>query len=125
MEFPEEVIYTEEELKERLKYWKKKLRLQDWMIWIELAKSQDMMNPNCEAQINHLQQNKQAKILIVHPDHRPHESWYPQDMEWSLVHELLHLHLNPIENENNPNNYDFVEQAIESITHGLIALERK
>ena len=121
----QEVILTEEELKELLPYWQKVLRLQDWIIKVELCKQSEIQEGRA-AEINYVLANKQASIKILRHEDHPNDAWFPHDMEWSLVHELLHLHISTLDPENDDKGITglFEEQAIESITHGLIALKR-
>lgn len=113
-----EVIYNDEQLKERLAYWQEKLRLRDWRIETEITRERNFINVDCNAEIRYNLPNKTAFVHIVDPI--DFDDVFKQDMEWLLVHELLHLHLAPIGDEETP-----VEQAVESITYGLIKLERK
>ena len=118
-----ECIFTEDQLQERLEYWKEKLRLQDWIISIKFA-SQEELTDSLSANVSYLLENKQARIKILKNEEFPDDAWFPHDMEWLLVHELLHLHIAPIEPKNN-SKYYAIEQAIEGIVFGLMALERK
>ena len=92
-----EVIYNQEQLNERLAYWQEKLRLRDWMVEISIVRERDMHNDEANAEIYRNTANKTAYINIADPidfdDRRP------EDMEWLLVHELLHLHFAPWNND--------------------------
>ncbi|WP_433956986.1 hypothetical protein [Cytobacillus horneckiae] len=121
------VILTEEQLREKLKYWVKILRLQDWIIEVKIARGKDMLE-NASACVNWTLSKKMASIKVLDPIDYPDDVMGERDMENDLVHELLHLHLAPINDYFNNNNdfYNtFEEQAIESITSGLIAVVRK
>lgn len=122
-----EVVLTDEQLQERLKYWKEKLRLQDWIIEVKLSRGRDMME-GTNACVNWVLYKKMALIKILDPIDYPGELMGERDMENDLVHELLHLHFAPINDhfgENGEVYNTFEEQAIESITSGLISAERK
>ena len=114
------VIYSEEQLYDRLAYWQEKLRLRDWMVQICIKRERDFTTDDCNAEIHHNLPNKTAFINIMDP--LDFDDWLPQDMDWLLVHELLHLHFAPMDEEKNE---IAIEQAIESITYGLIRTERK
>jgi hypothetical protein len=121
----EEVILTQEELEQNLQEWQKRLRLQDWIIDAKIKRDRDLPG-NVEASVNWVLTKKMASISILDPMDYPPDAMVPQDMENSLVHELLHLHLAPISNYGNDDNYQiFEEQAIESIASGLIAAYRE
>lgn len=115
------VTYLGEELQERVEYWQKLLRLQDWIVTAKVARYYELEHHGCDAQILHSVPNKEADLLIMDPgdvgDGEPH------DMDWLIVHELLHLHTTPIYEDEDKDVE--AEQAIESITYGLIALERR
>lgn len=122
-----EVILTEEQLQERLKYWQEKLRLQDWEIEVKIKKSWDMPE-NTVACVDWTLNRKIATIFVLDPDFYSPYCAGERDMEQDLVHELLHLHLAPIHDHfgNNDKIFStFEEQAIESIASALIALDRK
>ena len=115
-----EVIYTKEELEERLVYWQEKLRLRDWMIQINIKREQDFTTSDSNAEILYNLSNKSAFISMMDPV--DFDDLLPQDMEWLLIHELLHLHFAPMDNNRNRTS---IEQGIESITYGLVQLERQ
>lgn len=122
-----EIILDKEQLEERLSHWQSKLRLQDWIIEVSIARGRDMME-NTSACVNWTLSKKMASIKLVDPIDYPDDVMGVRDMENDLVHELLHLHFAPINDHFNNNNdvYNtFEEQAIESISFGLIKSERK
>lgn len=121
-----EVIFNDTKLKERLLYWQRKLRLQDWIIDAKIVRQRDMSQPDRVGEISSSIHNKVALISILDPI--DYDDWGKQDMESTLVHELLHLHFSGISYHfgNDDNVYHVMEeQAIESITSGLISSERK
>lgn len=125
-----EVILTQEQLEERLVYWQEKLRLRDWIVTVRKGTPKEL-GKDASANVEIIFPNKTASILILHEEHYPSiddEGFPPMDMEWNLVHELLHLHtklINKLNDEGEQEYCMFEEQAIESIASGLIALERK
>lgn len=114
-----EIIYSEEELQERLLYWQEKLRLRDWLVQVHIKREKDFTQDNSNAYVYYNINNKSAFITIMDP--KDFDDWLPQDMDWLLVHELLHLHFGPM--DTNKNKIP-IEQAIESITYGLVQLYR-
>lgn len=121
-----ETIFNDGQLKDKLIYWQKKLRLQDWIIDAKIVRQRDMSQPDRVGEISSNLHNKVALISILDPV--DYDDWGKQDMESTLVHELLHLHFAGIDYHfgNNDNVYHVLEeQAIESITSGLISSERK
>ena len=87
------------------------------MVEISIVRERDMHNDEANAEIYLNTANKTAYINLADPI--DFDDKRPQDMEWLLVQELLHLHFAPWDDE------IAVEQRIESITYGVIKLERK
>ena len=116
----EEVILTDEQLQEKLKEWQERLRLQDWIVRARICRRHELPS-NSQGRVYVTLSKKMANILILDPvDYEP-DNMLPQDMENSLVHELLHLHLWPITGDDEEGIYRIAEeQAIESITSGLL-----
>lgn len=118
-----EVIFTQDQLQEKLLEWQKRLRLQDWIIKVKLVRERDMNLDGVQGEVFWVIEKKMATIRILDPIDYPPNEMEPQDMENILVHELLHLHFAPLRYD------DFSEiaeeQAIESITSGIIASYRE
>lgn len=122
----EVIILDDEQLQQRLVYWQKKLNLSDWKIEAHIKRGRDMRE-DCAGSINWVLPNKQAIISILDSVDYPDNTTGVQDMENTLVHELLHLHLAPIAEDSRENEHYtlFEEWAINSIADALIDLERK
>lgn len=74
-----------------LKQWQKTLYLQDWDIQIRYAPPHEMCELSRLAEIEYSIAAKEGVIRICYPN--PNVSRIiNQDMEMSIVHELLHLH---------------------------------
>lgn len=115
-----EVILTEEQLVAKCKEWQVVLRLQDWDVKAGIFRERDMAiggEGECDWNLT----RKIASIRILDPIDYPEGAMIPMDMEDTLVHELLHLHFAPFFNEEKSTEQ---EQAINSITNGLISLAR-
>jgi hypothetical protein len=114
-----EVIFNDEQLQKKLKEWQKRLRLQDWLIKARICRSHELPDVMAVPTLP----KKMALIKILdHNDYDP-TCVFPQDMEDSLVHELLHLHFAPLGLDDDK--YIELEQAIESIASGLISALRE
>jgi hypothetical protein len=103
--------------------WQKLLRLQDWMVTVEWCKPGEIdgNSGRCSTRPN----GKSAWIQVCDPSHVPDGVGFDasvRDPEWIVVHELLHLHLNPCEIDNAHSREE--ENAIELIAHALIRLDR-
>lgn len=121
----ESIVYTEEELRTKCAEWQKVLRLQDWIVDVGMSRSRDMKIEGCQAEIEPCLPKRMASIRILDPVDYPPDVAEPQDMELSLVHELLHIHLFPLfADREDEMRMVAEEQAIEAISRGLIALKR-
>lgn len=120
-----EVIFTLEELQVKCSEWQKVLRLQDWIITICICREREMSETGRAAEIEATLPKRMATIRILDPVDYPPDLVELQDMELSLVHELLHIHLFPLfADRANEMTMIAEEQAIEAISRGLIELAR-
>ena len=124
----EAFILTEEQLQQRLLYWQERLNLRDWKLKVKIDRGSDI-GGDYQGGINWSLNSKSASIRILDPIDYPKHSMEEQDMENTLVHELLHIHFALISEKCNPQPMEiynlFEEQAIESLAEALIELERK
>ncbi|MDD9147833.1 hypothetical protein OYT88_04620 [Sporolactobacillus sp. CQH2019] len=118
-----EVILTDKQLQERLKYWQERLRLRDWDIEAEIVPLSAMDDQTHGGENTYLLQSKASRISILnHGDYQNMNCIIPHDMEETLVHELLHLHFAPFDSEKN---YMPIEQAIESLAKAFVETDRQ
>ncbi|MBD8007456.1 hypothetical protein [Bacillus norwichensis] len=118
-----EIIFTQAQLEQKLKEWQQRLRLQDWIIKVGIVREKQFCVADRAAEVVWTLEKKMASIRILDPLDYPEDCMEPQDMESSLVHELLHLHLAPLRYHFGDKSeiYDtFEEQAIESIAYSLV-----
>lgn len=122
----EAVIFTEDELRTKCEVWQKILRLQDWIITVNIRRERDFVLSDSNAEIIPTLPKRMATIHILDPIDYPPGQAEPQDMELSLVHELLHIHLFPLfADREDEMRLVAEEQAIEAISRGLIELSRR
>jgi len=119
------MILTEEQLNERAAYWQEVLRLQDWDVQVKKARREEF-DGDREGDCEYLSSSKTAMIRILDESHYPTDAWCEQDMELTLVHELLHLHFSAIRDlAYGIDHYElFEEQAINKMSQALVQLER-
>lgn len=120
------VLLTQEEAEARLAYWQGVLKLADWTVLVEIARDFDMQEEGkageCDVKLEH----RCAKIWLMDPQDYTGQQWFPIDMERVLLHELLHVHFEPLwPGERKSSCHVPEEQAINAIADALIALERK
>jgi hypothetical protein len=104
--------------------WKTRLRVADWQLTASYAHQHQFSSVGAEAQCNWQSQLKRAQLLVLEPDEYHDEQGFPQDIEESVVHELLHLHFAAIDDTTGLKGTVF-EQAIECIATALVALDRR
>lgn len=108
----------QDHLEAQLHQWQKRLRLQDWLVTVSLARRHDISGNM--GQITSSRKYKRAHIELMDPiDHDP-DRQVPYDVETTLVHELLHLHFVTLDLEPDTPQDDALEQAINLIAHALV-----
>lgn len=118
-----ECILTDEQLQERLTYWQKVLRLQDWDIRASIVRAWEM---ECHgAGENQWQTSTKTSLIRICDQVDWPPSQWPQDMEETLVHELLHLHMAAFQPEHGTLEHTMMEQAICCIATGMVTLHRE
>ena len=110
----------EHELKELCAYWQKVLRLQDWDVNIKIARVFEMHEDGI-GEINMVMSLKKAFIQILDTnDSAPDED---KDIELTLVHELVHLHLAEWSEQESGMPVSG-EQAVDLLAKALVQLKR-
>jgi hypothetical protein len=122
---------SEEELRERLEYWQRVLRLQDWRIDVQRVGSDklgvDLGDVTTDSSARH------AMVQILSEEAKdptnPWQKTFPiyYDEEYTLVHELLHIVFDELiehSAEDSDKNHR-EEQAINAVAEALITLGRK
>ncbi|MGE0451785.1 MAG: hypothetical protein AB7Q29_19585 [Vicinamibacterales bacterium] len=88
------MTYTVEQAQARCRYWQQVLRLQDWNVTVRLGRFHEMKSATAVAQVWTSCTLRDAVITLLDPDDfRPDHDAAMRDMDDSLVHELLHLHM--------------------------------
>lgn len=117
---------TQKQIDKLLKKWQKILLLQDWDILVKFHHF-DVMGCNqgfCKPHPD----DRSAEIALVHPnDYDPSDrAPWPYDIEATLVHELLHIHLHfmfPYEDQGLER--ELAEGTIASLERAFITLDRR
>jgi hypothetical protein len=106
--------------------WQGVLRLMDWAVRARVVRASDMSEGH-EGSCWYTQAKKQASIKLMDPVDWPPDAVFEQDMEWTLVHELLHLHFAPFMSDKGPDDPEHIamEQAIDLIASGYVRLKRE
>lgn len=119
-------ILTQKELEELCDEWKKILRLEHYDINVTLAKAKDFAGDDNEGEIDYILEKGNAAIRILDASDYP-ETSFKQDMEATLVHELLHLYFAPFrpDKEENDLAFCFWERTIDDLSKVLVNLKRE
>lgn len=119
-----EVILTEDQLCKICREWQEILSLKDWRIAIAKAHEYQFKNPGNEGECEWQIKKKMAIIRILHENDSP-KGPFQQDMEETLVHELLHLHYAPFDYTKDGTPEEIaLEQSIHFVSRALIELKR-
>jgi hypothetical protein len=104
--------------------WQRRLRLDDWAVWVSIKRQHQFRKKDRQGECKWDLWKKEAWINILDPQDYPDDAPGPQDMERTLVHELLHLHLAAWQPEPETLEDIMQEQAIHAISAALVGLRR-
>jgi hypothetical protein len=108
---------------ERLAVWQQRLNLKDWNITIEMARTGDL-KPKTLGNIHWDADKKTAVIRVLDPaDYRLPQAEMLKDMEFTVVHELIHLDLSSLPRSDASRGDE--EHAVNRIAEALLELDRR
>ncbi len=108
---------------EKLALWQQNLKLNEWQISWAMAHRCDL-KPNTVGQIHWDMPRKSAAILVLDPsDYRMPFNAMLDDMELTIIHELVHLKLTSLPHSEASRGSE--EQAVNGISEALFALEHQ
>jgi hypothetical protein len=106
---------------EKLAVWQQRLKLSDWRIAWSMAHRCDL-KPQTVGQIHWDKASRSASILVLDPsDYRMPLHAMLDDMELTIIHELVHLELTSLPHSEASRGSE--EQAVNGISDALFALE--
>lgn len=106
-----------------VKRWQARLRLQDWRVDARIVRKVDL-KPDTLGNLKWNSEDKTATIRILDPrDYDLPTERIPEDMELTVVHELIHLHLSVLPRD--PLKKGVEEQVVDKISVALFNLERQ
>lgn len=112
------------ELKASLGEWVRILHLEAWNIRAFIQRRRDMPDQQAQGYTSYSFERRTAAILILDPMDYDDEL-FEQDMEQTLVHELMHLVLEVLTPENKESlEYAMLEQIVDSMATTLVKLKR-
>lgn len=106
--------------------WQKKLYLQDWTVQVKLCRLNEMPDRDCVGAITCYSERKDAILQLLAPIDIPllaHDYLHEEVMNFDLtiVHELLHLHVNPFQRPADTAEGVAQEQMINALSRAFIA----
>jgi hypothetical protein len=105
--------------------WQKILHIQDWQVKPRLARYYDMPDGK-GGHISFSRPHRTASIKILDPaDYDPTWTNFPEDIERSLVHELIHLVFAVFDQHFGDDLIRLEEIAINSLERSLIEMDRR
>jgi hypothetical protein len=112
---------------ERLAMWQKRLNLQDWNISLVVSRATEL-KPKTLGNIHWDSEKKTAILRVLDPaDYKLPSNEMLQDIEFTVVHELIHLELSPVLSplQRNDANRREEEHAVNHMADALLKLDRE
>lgn len=118
------MIVNQDDLKTLCNKWQQILNLQHWDVFVKLCRLSEFDDYDSQGEIDYTIESGKSIIKIIDSADYP-QSPFMQDMEQTLVHELLHLKFSAFEPNINTLEYSFFENTINSLATTLVELSRK
>jgi hypothetical protein len=122
----ERSLLAENFAREKLSIWQKRLNLQDWDVALEVVRGAEL-RPKTLGNIHWDTEKKTAVIRVLDPaDYRLPFPEMLDDMEFTVVHELIHLEIAPVLSHFPRSDADRSEEehAVNHLTDALLHLDR-
>ena len=115
--------FAQQYVAQKLELWLLRLKLSDWRINWAMARRSDL-KPNTVGQIHWDKPSKSAAILVLDPsDYRMPLNAMLDDMEMTIIHELVHLKLTSLPHSEASRGTE--EEAVNGLSEALFALEHQ
>lgn len=119
----EQRSYTDRFLQDRLGYWCKHLKLEEWQVSIAMVR-RDSLRPKTLGKIQWDKKRKTAVIEVMDPsDYRLSFRPMLDDMEFTVVHELVHLSLASLPRSEASRSSE--EHAVNRLAEALVRLDSR
>lgn len=118
-----EILLTQDEAQARCHYWQRRLNLTEWDIRVEVVRASklDTAGTLLFGHVQILDTKQIAVVRLLDPgDFQADQGFFDkQNMELTLIHELLHVRLHGMRDANSP---EIREQSEERAVHALSLL---
>lgn len=115
-------VVTETQVQRWLRVWQKRLSLEDWDITAHIVRRREL-KPDTLGNLRWNSADKTASIRILDPlDYDLPADEIPNDMEYTVLHELVHLQLATIPKA--PGSKDVEERVVNGIGDALFSMEK-
>lgn len=113
------------DLEPMVREWQERLRLLDWDI-VSKYERMDEMPDGKQGTMGWTLMKKQAVMRVLDPiDYPRYCKDFPQDIEATVVHELLHLHLEPAAPDKKDDAaFGLFECAVDQVARALVGMKR-
>ncbi len=113
---------TEEQVSGWTRLWQKRLHLEDWKIDVRIVRHSDL-RPDTLGNLKWSTLSRTASIKVLNPlDYEIPAQDVAEDMEYTVLHELVHLQLSVLPRD--LNRKDVEEQVVNKMADALMQLER-
>jgi hypothetical protein len=120
---PERTALVQSFASQKLWLWQKRMQLQDWKVTLKMARLAEL-RPKTLGNIHWDLQAKTASINVLDPaDYKLSMPEILNDIEFTIVHELVHLHLSALPRSEATKPAE--EKAVNLLAESLINLDRK
>lgn len=118
----QKALVTDAQVANWVRLWQKRLRLDDWKIEARIVRSSEL-KPDTLGNLKWNSITHSAAIKVLNPvDYDIPVDAVPEDMEYTVLHELIHLQLSALPRDSN--HTDVEEQVVNKIGDALMQLER-
>lgn len=122
----ERTLMAESFSSEKLSEWQNRLNLRDWKITVMVVRASDL-KPKTLGNIHWDGEKKTAVIRVLDPmDYKLKDRAMLNDIEFTVVHELIHLELSPVLSPLQRNEANRIEEehAVNHMAQALLDLDR-
>ena len=113
---------AEDQVQSWTRMWQKRLHLDDWKIETRVVRSCDL-KPDTLGNLKWNSATRTAIIRVLNPsDYDMSPSEVPEDMEYTVVHELIHLQLSVLPRDAYSRSTE--EQVVNKIADALMSLDK-